>query len=144
MKKWITVSLSILVFIALVLAASRWWLPLFGLAGAGNEMLQPLEGLTPWLIWFIVAISALLAVNMRWETFWRKNRPRRLIDEAEAWSDAYRIGLEADQNALTDKSDGQRSLLDSIKAFSDAPQVETVADLRTERRAAPSAATSRA
>ena len=126
MKKWITVTLAILVFIALLLAASRWWLPLFGLAGAGNEALQPLEGLTPWLVWFIVAISALLAVNLRWETFWRKNRPRRLIDEAEEWSDSYRIGLENDPNALTEKSDGQRSLLDSIKAFSDAPQSETV------------------
>jgi tetratricopeptide (TPR) repeat protein len=126
MQKWITVTLAILVFIALLLAASRWWLPLFGLAGAGNEVLQPLEGLTPWLVWFIVAISALLAVNLRWETFWRKNRPRRLIDEAEAWSDSYRIGLEADSNALTDKTDGQRSLLDSIKTFTDAPQSETV------------------
>ena len=126
MQKWITVLLAILVFIALLLAASRWWLPLFGLAGAGNEALQPLEGLTPWLVWFIVAISALLAVNLRWETFWRKNRPRRLIDEAEAWSDSYRIGLENDPNALTEKSDGQRSLLDSIKAFTDTPQSETV------------------
>ncbi len=126
MQKWITVILAILVFIALLLAASRWWLPLFGLAGAGNEALQPLEGLTPWLVWFIVAISALLAVNLRWETFWRKNRPRRLIDEAEAWSDSYRIGLENDPNALTEKSDGQRSLLDSIKAFTDTPQSETV------------------
>ena len=134
MKKWITVTLAILVFIALLLAASRWWLPLFGLAGAGNEALQPLEGLTPWLVWFIVAISALLAVNLRWETFWRKNRPRRLIDEAEEWSDSYRIGLENDPNALTDKTDGQRSLLDSIKAFTDAPQSETVIAERVPER----------
>ncbi|NOT58818.1 MAG: hypothetical protein HOP19_01200, partial [Acidobacteria bacterium] len=131
MKKWITVTLAVLIFLALVLAASRWWLPLLGLAGAGNEALQPLEGLTPWLVWFLVAISALLAVNLRWEWFWRKNRPRRLIDEADAWSDDYRIGVENDPNALTEKTDGQRSLLDSIKAFSDAPQTETVIAERT-------------
>jgi tetratricopeptide (TPR) repeat protein len=85
-------------------------------------------------VWFLIAISALLAVNLRWEWFWRKNRPRRLIDEAEAWSDDYRVGAETDPNALTDKTDGQRSLLDSIKAFSEAPQTETVIAERIPER----------
>ncbi len=98
MKKWLTISFALIAFGALATALLRWLLPLLGLAGAGNEMIQPLDGLLPWLIWVFIAALALLIINLRWDRIflnWRRQQPRRLVDEAEEWSDDFRIGSAA-------------------------------------------------
>ncbi len=97
MKKWGTISFALIACGALVTTLLRWLLPLLGLAGAGNEMIQPLDGLLPWLIWVFIAALALLIINLRWDRIflnWRRPKTRRLVDEAEAWSDDFRIGSE--------------------------------------------------
>jgi tetratricopeptide (TPR) repeat protein len=92
MKKWLTISFTFIAFGALVTALLRWLLPMMGLAGAGNEMIQPLEGLLPWLVWIFIAALALLLINLRWDRIFRGPKARRLVDEAEEWSDDFRIG----------------------------------------------------
>ena len=94
MKKWFTISLTLIALGTLVAALSRWWLPLFGLAGAGNELIHPLENLWPWLVWIFVAVLALLVVNLRWDQIFQRKKMSRLVDEAEEWSDEFRIGNE--------------------------------------------------
>ncbi len=97
MKKWVTISLALIACGALATTLLRWLLPLLGLAGAGNEMIHPLDGLLPWLIWVFIAALALLIINLRWDRIfpnWRRQKTRRLVDEAEAWSDDFRIGSE--------------------------------------------------
>ncbi|MBI1762603.1 MAG: tetratricopeptide repeat protein [Acidobacteria bacterium] len=95
MKKGLTISFTLLAFGALALVLLRWLLPLMGLAGAGNEMIQPLEGLLPWLVWVLIAALALLLINLRWDRIFRGKKARRLVDEAEEWSDDFRIGNDA-------------------------------------------------
>lgn len=95
MKKWLTISFTFIAFGALVTALLRWLLPMMGLAGAGNEMIQPLEGLLPWLVWIFIAALALLLINLRWDRIFRGPKARRLVDEAEEWSDDFRIGNDA-------------------------------------------------
>ena len=92
MKKWITICLVLLAFVAVAIALSRWLLPLLGLAGAGNEMVRPIEGLLPWLLWIFIAALVLLLVNLRWDRILRRQQPLRLVDEAEEWGDDFRIG----------------------------------------------------
>lgn len=92
MKKWLTISFALIAFGALITALLRWLLPMMGLAGAGNEMIQPLDGLLPWLIWVFIAALALLLINLRWDRIFRQAKTRRLVDEAEDWSDDFRIG----------------------------------------------------
>jgi tetratricopeptide (TPR) repeat protein len=92
MKKWITISLTLVACGAFAGALSPWWLPLFGLAGPGNEMIRPLKDLWPWLVWVLIGALALLLVNLRWDRIFRRAQSRRLVDEAEDWSDDFRIG----------------------------------------------------
>src|SRR6185436_11720127 len=97
MKKWVTVSLVLLAFGALAVAASPLLLPLLGLAGAGNEKIRPLREFLPWIVWIFLGALALLLVNLNWDRF-RRNKPRRLIDEAEQWSNDFQIGAELTVN----------------------------------------------
>lgn len=104
MKKWITVSLVLIAFGALAVAASPLLLPLLGLAGAGNEKVKPLGEFLPWLVWIFLGAVALLLVNLNWERF-RRAKPRRLVDEAEEWSNDFQIGADLPVNppvALTE------------------------------------------
>src|SRR5205085_4563624 len=93
MKKWVTVSLVLLAFGVLAVAASPLLLPLLGLAGAGDEKIKPLREFLPWIVWIFIGVVALLLVNLNWSRFSR-NKPRRLVDEAEQWSNDFQIGAE--------------------------------------------------
>jgi tetratricopeptide (TPR) repeat protein len=100
MKKWITVSLVLLAFGALAVAASPLLLPLLGLAGAGNEKIKPLREFLPWIVWILLGAIALLLVNLNWDRF-RRHKPRRLVDEAEQWSNDFQIGADLTVNPPT-------------------------------------------
>ncbi len=100
MKKWVTVSLVLLAFGALAVAASPLLLPLLGLAGAGNEKIKPLREFLPWIVWIFLGVLALLLVNLNWDRF-RRHQPRRLVDEAEQWSSEFQIGAELRVNSPT-------------------------------------------
>ena len=86
----------------------RWLLPMMGLAGAGNEMIEPLDGLLPWLVWVFIAALALLLINLRWDRIFRGPKARRLIDEADDWSDDFRIGNAAPLELSNELSNQER------------------------------------
>lgn len=110
MKKGLTISFALIAFGAFITALLRWLLPLMGLAGAGNEMIQPLEGLLPWLIWVFIAALALLIINLRWDRIFRRQRTRRLVDEAEDWSDDFRIGNDVPLELANQEPDPQPAI----------------------------------
>lgn len=99
MKKWVTILAASVALLALLLLGARWLLPLMGLAGVEGEWVQPLIKLTPWtLATCAVAIALLLFSLKRRQAAPAYPPARRLVEEAEDWSDDFLIGEELDES----------------------------------------------
>ena len=94
-----------------LLISARWVLPVMGLAGAEDELVQPLIWLTPYLLTASCGGGVLL--------FWSlKRQPaapaypeaRRLVEEAEDWPDDFLIGEECETVAEAKPSAAQATV----------------------------------
>jgi tetratricopeptide (TPR) repeat protein len=85
---------------ALLLIIARWLLPVMGFAGLEDETIEPLVRMTPAVVGVLVLSLAAL-----WFFLWRQSRmgfarARRLVDEAEDWSEGYIIGESLERSIL--------------------------------------------
>ncbi len=92
MRKWTTIIFAWVAVIALLLIVARFMLPLMGLAGVEGELVQPLVRLMPASITMLVGSIALIIYDLRRQAKYVDVRPKRLVDEAEEWSDNFRVG----------------------------------------------------
>jgi len=98
-KKWTTISLTLVALLAALLMAARWLLPLMGIGGVEGELLTPLSRLMP-----MAATICALSVGLLVIAFRRQPKPaypeaKRLVEEAETWSDDFIIGEELEVSA---------------------------------------------
>ncbi len=74
---------------------SRWLLPVMGLAGVEGEIIQPLVRMTPAMITILAASVAGIVFLLRRQARSGYPQAKRLVDEAEQWSDEFLIGHDA-------------------------------------------------
>ncbi|MGE0128342.1 MAG: tetratricopeptide repeat protein [Blastocatellales bacterium] len=93
----------LLVYIALgavLLIFARFLLPVMGLAGVEGELVQPLVRLTPALLALIAGSVALIAFDLKRQSKLAAKQSKRLVEEAESWSDDFIIGGAIEQPRL--------------------------------------------
>ena len=106
MKRWSTILLVVVAFFALLFMAVRWMAPLMGLGGIENEWLQAMSHLMPFAAMAGTTSIVFLVLTFRWKPKLAYPEAKRLVEEAEQWSDEFVIGeeLERQQTILVDNS----------------------------------------
>ncbi|MEO6726743.1 MAG: NB-ARC domain-containing protein, partial [Blastocatellia bacterium] len=104
MKKQTTILLAMVMVVAALLMAARWLLPVMGFAGVEEEWLRPLSQLMPIAAMTCVVSVVMLVITFRWKPKSAYPQAKRLVEEAEAWSDNSIIGNELQQPAFNDAS----------------------------------------
>ncbi|MDQ3012942.1 MAG: hypothetical protein M3X11_19820, partial [Acidobacteriota bacterium] len=104
MKRQTTILLAMVLVVAVLLMAARWLLPVMGFAGVEEEWLRPLSQLMPIAAMTCVVSVVMLVITFRWKPRPAYPQAKRLVEEAEAWSDDFVIGNELQQPAFNDAS----------------------------------------
>jgi tetratricopeptide (TPR) repeat protein len=100
MKKWVTIFAASVALTAFLLIGARWLLPVMGLAGVEGEAVQPLIKLMPWALLAGASAVALLLFHLKRQAAAPAYpEARRLVEEAESWSDDFLIGEELNETA---------------------------------------------
>lgn len=95
MLKWVTIFAASVAWAAFLLIGARYLLPVMGLAGVEGETVQPLIKLMPWVaLAGAVAVALLLFSRKRQAAAPAHPEARRLVEEAEDWSDNFLVGAE--------------------------------------------------
>jgi tetratricopeptide (TPR) repeat protein len=81
---------------ALLLVAARFLLPVMGLAGVEGELVQPLAKLLPASLAIFIGSVALIVFDLKRQTKLAARRAKRLVEEAELWSEDFVIGEEVE------------------------------------------------
>lgn len=92
MKRWSTISLVLVAVFASLLMITRLLVPVMGLGGIEDEWLHPLSRLMPFAAMAVTTSIVLLVLTFRWQIKPAYPEARRLVEEAEAWSDQFVIG----------------------------------------------------
>ncbi|HMX28551.1 MAG TPA: NB-ARC domain-containing protein, partial [Blastocatellia bacterium] len=103
MKRWTTILLTLMALTAAMLMVARWVLPLMGIGGVGGELLSPLARLTPIAATVCVCSIVTLVITLRRQPKPAYPQARRLVEEAETWSDDFIIGEELEIAAAFDE-----------------------------------------
>lgn len=106
MKRRTTILLVMVTLIAALLMAARWLLPVMGFAGVEEEWLRPLSQLMPIAAMTCVISVVMLVITFRWKPKPAYPQAKRLVEEAEAWSDDFVIGDELQQPAFSTFNNG--------------------------------------
>lgn len=101
MKKRTTILLAMVGMVAMLLMAARWLLPVMGFAGVEEEWLRPLSRLMPIAAMTCAVSIVMLVITFRWKPKPAYPDAKRLVEEAESWSDDFIIGDELEQMAST-------------------------------------------
>lgn len=96
MKRHTTISLAVITLLSAFLLTARWLLPLIGLGGIEGELLHPLSHLMPIAAMTCSVSVALLVISFRWKPGNAYPEARRLVEEAEEWSEDFVIGEESE------------------------------------------------
>ncbi len=102
MKRQTTILLAMVMVVAALLMAARWLLPVMGLAGVEEEWLNPLSRLMPIAAMTCAVSVVMLVITFRWKPKPAYPQAKRLVEEAETWSDDFVIGDELQQTASND------------------------------------------
>lgn len=97
MKRW---SMNVFVFVALsalLFMAVRWLAPVMGFGGIENEWLQLMSRLMPFAAMAATTSIVFLVLTFRWKPKPSYPEAKRLVEEAEEWSDEFVIGEELAQ-----------------------------------------------
>lgn len=94
MKRLTIISLALLTLVSALILIARAALPLMGLGGLEGEFLHPFSRLMP-LAAMVCSVSIVaLIINFRWKARPAYPEARRLVEEAEEWSEDFVIGEE--------------------------------------------------
>jgi len=102
MKRQTTILLAMITVMAVLLMAARWLLPVMGLAGVEEEWMRPLSQLMPVAAMTCAVSVVMLVITFRWKPKSAYPNTKRLVEEAEGWSDDFVIGEELEQGALSE------------------------------------------
>ena len=97
MKRWTTISLVLVAVFASLLMVARLLLPVMGFGGIENEWLSPLSRLMPFAAMAVTTSIVLLVLSFRWQVKPVYPEAKRLVDEAEKWSEQFVIGEELER-----------------------------------------------
>jgi tetratricopeptide (TPR) repeat protein len=100
MKRWTTIFLVYITLGAVLLIIARFLLPMMGLAGVEGEFIQPLARFTPVLLVISAGAMALIVFDLKRQSRLAVKQSKRLVDEAENWSDEFMIGAEIERPRL--------------------------------------------
>ncbi len=100
MKRMTTILLVYVALGALLLIVARFLLPVMGLAGVEGEFVQPLAKLLPASFATCVVAVALIVFDLKRQAKLATKRAKRLVEEAEGWSESFVIGEEAGSRRL--------------------------------------------
>lgn len=130
MKRWTTISLAMVALLASLLMAARWLLPVMGLGGVEGEWLNPLSRLMPIAAAVFAGSIALLVVKLKWQPKPAYPNAKRLVEEAEQWSDDFIIGGVPESAALPAVAVDQNHRADEWEvewSFGNSPGVPAIA-----------------
>ena len=94
MSRWINVFLVYVLLGAVLLIITRALLPMIGLGGFAEELIQPLTRLTPILFGVGLATLTLITFNLR-----RQSKLAKKWEEAEYWGNESIIGGDAEPSS---------------------------------------------
>ena len=97
MKRWSTILLVVVTFSALLFMAVRWMAPVMGLGGIENEWLQTMSRLMPFAAMAGTTSIVFLVLTFRWKPKPAYPEAKRLVEEAEQWSEKFVIGDELER-----------------------------------------------
>ncbi len=100
MRRWTTILLVYVALGALLLVVARFLLPVMGLGGVEGEWVQPLVKLSPAAFAVFIGSVGLIFLNLKREAKLAIKQAKRLVEEAENWSDDFVIGQEIEPRRL--------------------------------------------
>lgn len=106
MKRWSTIVFVVIALSALLFMAVRGLAPVMGLGGIENEWLQAMSRLMPLAAMAGTTSIVFLILTFRWKPTPVYPEAKRLVEEAEQWSDEFVIGeeLERQQDSFISNS----------------------------------------
>ncbi|MGH9848986.1 MAG: tetratricopeptide repeat protein [Blastocatellia bacterium] len=140
MKRWITILLVYLALGALLLVVARFMLPVMGLGGVEGEFVQPLIKLAPTSFTIFLVSVALIVFDLKRQAKLAAKQAKRLVEEAEGWSDDFVIGEEIKslrpvaQVSPEQAPAFQPEAESSRNGFSSEPQIEQSFDHALDRK----------
>ncbi|MGH9803431.1 MAG: ATP-binding protein [Blastocatellia bacterium] len=109
MKRWSTISFVLITVSALLFMSARWLAPVMGFGSIENEWLYSMSRLMPFAAMAGTTSIVLLVLTFRWKPKPVYPDAKRLVEEAEEWSDEFVIGEELesriDFSSLTNQID---------------------------------------
>src|SRR5262245_53953816 len=92
MKRWINIFLVDITLVAALLIFARFLLPVIGMAGIEDDLVQPLAKLTPVLLAISLVAMTLIVFDLKRQSKLATRQARRLVEGPENWSDDFIIG----------------------------------------------------
>ncbi len=114
MKRWSTIVFVVVALSALLFMAVRGLAPVMGLGGIENEWLQAMSRLMPLAAMAGTTSIVFLILTFRWKPAPSYPEAKRLVEEAEQWSDEFVIGEELERQSDSFISNRLFSVSDSF------------------------------
>lgn len=97
MKRWSTISFVLVALSALLFMTARWLAPVMGFGGIESEWLYMMSRLMPFAAMAGTTSIVFLVLTIRWKPKSAYPEAKRLVEEAEQWSDEFIIGEELER-----------------------------------------------
>jgi tetratricopeptide (TPR) repeat protein len=97
MKRSSTIIFALITLSALLFMAARWLAPVMGIGGIENEWLYSMSRLMPFAAMAGTTSIVFLVLTFRWKPKSVYPEAKRLVEEAEQWSDEFVIGEELER-----------------------------------------------